>query len=167
MRTLMPTFWFVLLLWSAGCAITDSNAQIVKDYTAATCISPSVDPRARNTTRVWRNTVILHDGSRVTIKGVQAPGGRIALVYPATNRETIAVDPGDYVYPSDVRLDNRREHLYIKAHGLAGGIFARTWLFEYDLAQHQLLKRIRVSADILPAECADQEAAKRLPTFSR
>jgi len=157
MRPLRLFASVALMLCLTACVILDSNAQIVKDYNAATCVLPSADPRGGTITREWSKTLLLHDGSKVIIKGIQAPGGRVELLYPVTNRGTIAIDPGDYIYPSDIRLDGRRDHLYVKARGLGGGMFAQTWLFEYDLEHHQLLKRTRVRADALPAECPDQK----------
>ncbi len=43
--------------------------------------------------------------------------------HPAMNRVFVAADAGDYIYPSDVRLDAPNYLLYVsKARGLAGGI---------------------------------------------
>jgi hypothetical protein len=57
----------------------------------------------------------------------------------------VAADAEDYVYPSDVRVSNQNDLLYIKASGLAGGVNHETWLFEYDLRNQHLVTRERVS----------------------
>ena len=59
------------------------------------------------------------------------------------------------MYPSDVRLDDQNNVLYVKASGLAGGINHETWLFAYDLNGQQLITRKRVGDNALPAECPE------------
>ena len=73
----------------------------------------------------------------------------------ATGREYVAADAGDYVYPSDVRINRDADLLYVKAHGLAGGVREETWLFEYDLHENRLLTRVQVQQHTLPRECPD------------
>jgi len=146
-----------LAYWAVGCEVSDPNAQIIKGYKAATCIPLSAHRQVKPRAREWQSTFSLHDGSEVIVSGADVPGGRISVTYAATQREVLAADPPDYVYPSDVRLDARNDHLYVKAHGLAGGISGQTWLFEYDLDHQQLVRRERVKPDSLPAECADRE----------
>jgi hypothetical protein len=140
----------------AACEISDPNASIIKGYEEAACIPLAAERRIKPRTREWRTAVSLHDGSEVVIKGAEMAGGRIAVAYPATHREVLAVDPDDYIYPSDVRLDARHDHLYVKAQGLAGGIFEETWLFEYDLDRQRLVSRQRIRPSLLTAECPDQ-----------
>ncbi len=106
-------------------------------------------------TREWNALVFLHDGLPVSISGAQVPGGRIAVSYPGSNREFLAADPGDYIYPSDVRLDAPKEALYVKAHGAAGGISEQTWLFAYDLRARRIVERVQVRNDVLPMECQE------------
>jgi hypothetical protein len=96
----------------------------------------------------------LRDGSQVIVSGLRLPGGWIEVSYPATGQKFVAAKVGDYVYPSDVRIDAQNDLLYVKATGLVGGISQRTYLFEYDLRQHRLLTRRRVKG-ALPEECPD------------
>jgi hypothetical protein len=77
------------------------------------------------------------------------------VFYPATGQTFVAANAGDYVYPSDVRMNTQNDLLYIMARGLAGGIWQRTYLFEYDLGQHGLLTRRRVKDSALPDACPD------------
>ena len=111
-------------------------------------------------TRTWDATLTLTDGSKVVVSGGQLPGGRITVRYLATGRELEAANAGDYVYPSDVRLDPQNNHLYVKASGLAGGIWSETWLFEYDLRGQRLVARRKVVNDALPTECPELSRAK-------
>jgi hypothetical protein len=106
-------------------------------------------------TREWNALLFLHDGLPVRISGAQVPGGRIAVSYPGASREFLAADPGDYIYPSDVRLDAPKETLYVKAHGAAGGISEQTWLFAYDLRARRIAERVQVRNGVLPMECPE------------
>jgi hypothetical protein len=67
-----------------------------------------------------------------------------------------AARPGDYIYPKDVRFDAREELLYVKADGLAGGMYRETLLFEYDLRSQRLLAHGRVDNNILPRSARTQ-----------
>ncbi len=88
-------------------------------------------------------------------------GGRIKLYFLKTGETYVAADAGDYVYPSDVRLNAESELLYVKAHGLAGGVREETWLFEYDLRARKLISRIPVRNGSLPPECPTLETGDR------
>lgn len=68
---------------------------------------------------------------------------------------SLAANAGDYVYPSDVRMDHKNDHLYVKASGLAGGIQHQTWLFDYDLRGQLAAARQQVINDALPPECLE------------
>ena len=79
--------------------------------------------------------------------------GQINARYEADGRDVLVVDPGDYIYPDDVRLNDGRDRLYVKASGAAGGISVETWVYEYDLVEQRLLRKNRVHPEALPAEC--------------
>ncbi len=66
-----------------------------------------------------------------------------------------AIVPGDYIYPSDLRLDGPNDLLYVKAEGLAGGFTHQTWLFQYDLAKKRLTERRKVKNGSAGGECPD------------
>jgi hypothetical protein len=88
------------------------------------------------------------------------PGGRINVRDPTSGRESVAADAGDYVYPSDVRLNAQKDRLYVKASGLAAGIWQETWLFEYDLHSQRLVDCRKVANEDLPAECPEHSRVK-------
>lgn len=138
-----------------GPAATPPKALMIAKYKTADCLPFSKKPTVTPHTREWNTLVLLHDGLPVSIRGAQIPGGRIAVSYPGTSRELLAADPGDYIYPSDVRLDSPNETLYVKAHGLAGGISEQTWLFAYDLRARRIVERVQVRSDLLPMECQE------------
>ncbi len=138
---------------TAACHSRVSDAPIIEKYRTAACIPFSPNPKVSPHTREWDTTLTLTDGSSVVVSGAQTPGGRIDLRYPATNHTTVAASAGDYVYPSDVRIDGQNDLLYVKATGLAGGIRQQTWLFEYDLRGQRLVARRQLVDDAVPAEC--------------
>jgi len=80
-------------------------------------------------------------------------GGNITIRYEPDGPSLVAVQPGDYIYPSDVRVNEKHDRLYVKARGLAAGIWKETWLYEYDLQNRKQLRKQRVEPDVLPAEC--------------
>lgn len=143
----------VMLCELGGCRMSISHAPIIDQYKAATCIPSSLMPAPSTPSRVWNATVSLIDGSKVIVTGNQIPSGRVDVHYVANGQEIVAADAGDYVYPSDVRLNPQNDHLYIKASGLAAGIWQETWLFEFDLRAKKLLKRQKVADKALPTEC--------------
>jgi hypothetical protein len=142
--------------WS-DCPVT--KAEIIDRYKAATCVPFSAKPSITPHTREWDTPLILRGGLRVIVSGADAVGGRIVVKYgyndQINNRVEVAANAGDYVYPSDVRLNADNELLYVKASGLAGGIFHETILFEYDLRGRRLVRRQRVANDGLPTECPE------------
>jgi hypothetical protein len=84
------------------------------------------------------------------------PGGRIDLEYASDGKEVIAADAGDYIYPSDVRVDHVAGRLYIKASGVPAAFGGpQTWLFEYDLGERRRTARVRVDPTVLPQECPE------------
>jgi hypothetical protein len=155
---LRNVFYVTLVCCTAACVSPTSNAPIIAKYNAAACVPLSASPRIRPPTREWDNPLSLRDGSKVIVSGAQVPGGRITVSYPATGRTLVAADPGDYIYPSDVRMDAKNDLLYVKADGLAGGISEQTRLFEYDLRGQRIMERRQVKNSILFAECLERSS---------
>jgi hypothetical protein len=132
-----------------------SDAPIITRYRDAVCVPFSTHPQVTPHTREWSTTLTLRNGTKVLVSGAQIPGGRVVAFYPAEHRDVVAANPGDYIYPSDVRLDAQNDLLYVKAHGLAGGLTEQTWFFEYDLRGQRMVQRLQVKNGALPAECSD------------
>jgi hypothetical protein len=143
---------------AVGCSTGASRASIIDKYNAAVCVPFSSAPSVSPHTREWDTVLSLRDGRRAVVIGAQVPGGRVSVRYPPTHREIVAADPGDYIYPSDIRLDASGDLLYVKAYGLAGGITEETWLFEYDLHHERILDRRQIKSGVLPPECPETGA---------
>jgi hypothetical protein len=148
------------LVFSLALALQASVDPIITKYKAAACVALSSSPADPHTRR-WKATLSLGDGSQVVVSGACMAGGMVVAFYPLTGQEYVAANAGDYVYPSDIRFDSQNDLLYVKAAGLAGGIWERTILFEYDLRQHRLLNRRGVKANALPEECSGVEGRVR------
>lgn len=88
-------------------------------------------------------------------------GGLITVNYRPNGPGVVAASAGDYVYPSDVRINQAETHLFVKARGLAGGIRHETWLFDYDLEGQRLLKKTLVDSAVLPEECTLASSSTR------
>ena len=152
----------VVLLGACLAAPRNSTESLLAEYKAATCLPLTTNleiwPR---TTRSWNATVTLKDGSKVTVKAATMPGGLVTVSYPASGQQFVAANAGDYVYPYDIRIDNQNDRLYIVASGLAGGIWSRTVLFEYDLAEHRETARRGVRDKDLPKACPGPAESNR------
>jgi len=133
---------------------------IIEHYRADGLYSVFVNPKATLHTREWDTDLALKDGSKVIVTGAANAGGRITVRYPTSGRESVAADAGDYVYPSDVRLNAQKDRLYVKASGLAAGIGQKLGLFEYDLHSQKLVDRRKVANEALPAECPELSRVK-------
>jgi hypothetical protein len=93
-------------------------------------------------------------GTAFNVRGAQMVGGRIVVRYQPSGPEVVAADAGDYVYPSDVRINEAKTILVVEASGLAAGIWHETWLYEYDLEAHRELSKTLVDPSVLPEACA-------------
>lgn len=147
------------LVCCVTCRRPVSKAPIIDEYRAAVCVPFSARSAVTPHTREWDTPLPLKNGGSVIVRGTQSPGGRIELQY-ANGKRKVAADAGDYVYPSDVRVNKQSNLLYIKASGLAGGINRETWLFEYDPNDQHLVTKQRVSDEALPAECPENVTSK-------
>src|SRR5262245_12577395 len=111
-----------------------------------------------DSSRSWSYKVRIQNGEEVLVDGKEAPGGVVGVTFGSTGQREIAVRPGDYVYPVDVRIDATRQLLYVKAHG--GPAWAvrpvtETLLFEYSLPLRKQTNSQLVDPDVLPPECPE------------
>jgi hypothetical protein len=133
---------------SLGAGPKESTKSLLARYKAATCV-----PSARTPYRSWDAELAVSNGSKVVIKAAEIPGGLVMVTDLGSGDQFVAANAGDYVYPHDIRIDKQRDLLYIIASGLAGGLWWRTVLFEYDLRSHQRTARRRIKDKGLPKAC--------------
>ena len=156
MRTSAKATLLVLITLEAlvGCERMIRNGPIVSGYENAECIPVQFGPGITPATRTWDSTTTTSKGSTVRISGAEMPGGRIDVRYVPEGADVVAADAGDYIYPTDVRLDRRSDTLFVKASGITAAFSQpQTWLFEYDLNSRRQIARKRVDPSVLPQEC--------------
>jgi hypothetical protein len=156
--TVIASFCLVLF----ACSRPNKTAAIIEEYRAATCILPlGYAKQTYPPTLEWDQTLTLRDGTAVQIHGLEAPGARIAAKYQSSGADEVGVTQMvDYVYPTDIRIDNKREILYVKTDGYVGGITKRTCLFAFDLNKRKTIIREEVDNSVLPPECLKRKPEK-------
>jgi hypothetical protein len=110
--------------------------------------------------RRWEATIPLRDGSKAVVVAAAWAGGRAVVTYPPAKQEYIAAQPGDYIYPVDLRIDTQGDILYVAASGLAGGLLEQTWLFAFDLKERRQIAHRKIRYKDLPADCPGPETAR-------
>jgi hypothetical protein len=143
----------LISIGAVSCAPAVRSGPIIEQYRAAQCVEPSIVAAISPPTRGWNADVTTAGGAEVNVRGAEMVGGLIVVRYQPDGPEVVAADAGDYVYPSDVRINKARTILVVKATGLAGGIRHETWLYAFDLEGQRQLSRIPVDPTVLPAEC--------------
>ena len=138
---------------TASCVGPSKRSPVIDGYRSAVCVPPSTtDSDGR---RTWDHTLTMRGGGEFTIIGIQAPGGKVAVVYGPSRSQVVAADAGDYILPTDVRWDASQNLLFIKTDGApAVGPERETWLFTYDVHERRPRARVRVDPDVLPPECS-------------
>ena len=140
-----------------GCGRMVRTGPIVTGYENAKCIPVQFGPGITPPTRTWDFTMTTSRGLTVRIFGASMPGGQIDVSYAPQGTEIVAANAGDYIYPADVRLDEKSGILFIKASGITAAFSQpQTWLFEYDLNNRRQIARTRVVPSVLPVECKIQ-----------
>src|SRR5262245_42766443 len=143
----------VILVSGASCHRPIRSSALIDAYRVAACVEPTFATGVEPPTRGWDSTIVVADGSKATVQGADMVWGTIRIRYEPDGPEVVAVQPGDYIYPGDVRVNDRHDRLYVKASGLAAGIWKETWLYEYDLVNRKPVRKNRVHPDALPPEC--------------
>jgi hypothetical protein len=143
-----------VILIGVSCHRPIRSGVLIDAYRAAACVVPAFAKGVEPPTRGWDAELAIAGGSKARVQGADMVGGNITIRYERDGLEVVAVAPGDYIYPKDVRLNDAHDRLYVKASGAAAGIWAETWLYEYDLLERRQVRRNRVQPDALPPECA-------------
>jgi len=142
---------------AVSCAPAIRFGEIIGSYRSARCVQPIIAEGVLPPTRGWNAEVTSASGTRVIVSGTHMAGGRITVRYLPNGPELVAADAGDYVYPTDVRVNQSGTALLVKAAGSAGGLSDETWLFEWSLDDRRLVSKARVEPSVLPPECQLQK----------
>ena len=149
-------FGLVLLpamLMGSSCQ-TVRTKELIQRYHDAECVPVRLASEISGFPRAWDVTIKTHEGTAIHVSGARIPGGRITVKYLSDEKEMVAADAGDYIYPSDIRFDRPNDLLYVKTSGRPAAFGGpQTWLFEYDLDHRRQTHRSRVEPTSLPEEC--------------
>lgn len=135
-----------------GCIPAHRQHRLIDLYTSAHCVPLSTSSTVVPPVREWDAMLRTSQGRVVRVSGWQAVSGRI-VARDETGATHVVADAGDYVYPEDVRTSREGDTVFVKARGLAGGLFDETWLFAYDLLRFKETGKIRVEPTALPPRC--------------
>jgi hypothetical protein len=153
MRRMLVLSVSLTLFTGVSCHGQARSGVLIDAYRKADCLAATFARGVEPPTRGWDTPIKIAGGSTATVQGADMVGGRIVVRYEPDGPSVTAVQPGDYIYPDDVRLNESHDRLYVKARGLAAGIWDETWLYEYDLRNRKQVRRQRVDPAALPAEC--------------
>ena len=118
------------MLSLTGCGGPQQSGMLVDSYRAADYVPVTSALNVQPPARAWDYTLKTRAGMDIQVSGTQTVGGRIVLKYLADGAQSVAADAGDYIYPSDLRVDHALEKLYIKATGAPAAFGGpQTWLF--------------------------------------
>jgi hypothetical protein len=140
----------VILGAGSGCAITDPSHPVVRAYLAAEVVAPTWNSNIHPSEPGWSTTLDIPSGVTVTLTARCCVGGRFRAKYSDELESRNVGNPGDYVYPLEMRMDRKTLHAFGMASGLAGGVSEKTVIFQYDLTRRQAIGQVEVSRKILP-----------------
>lgn len=142
-----------LSLCCISCRKPARSGILIDRYRVAACVQPTLAKAFSSPTRGWDAEIALKGGMAVRVRGFESASGIITVRYLPDGPELTAVNPGDYIYPSDVRVDSAQGVLYVRADGTSAGIWRQTWLYEYDLLHRKEISRMQVDPSVLPPKC--------------
>lgn len=134
---------------AASSTIEDPDHPLVRAYLGAEPVTPTWNPDIHPAEPMWNRQIGL---GRVTVvvSARCCVGGRFVAQYSDESTPRVMFTPGDYVYPSEVRVASRGHVVYGRASGLAGGITQTTKIFAFDLDGRRLIEWLEVAPRLLP-----------------
>ncbi len=145
-----------IFLTVTGCNKPARTGSLIDRFRNASCVWPS-----SVTNREWDETLKLGNGAVIRIRGTCGAGGVVEIAFGVDGPLQTAVRPPDYLCPRDVRIDDRRLVLYVKAQGVATIMGWQTWLYEYDLESRRVSHSLLVDPSALPADCPNDPLHER------
>jgi len=150
----MHRYLLPLVLATLGCgyqSISTPTHTVISAFQAATLI-PMTNPSITDQTkRAWDHTIQLPTGGTARVTASGWIGGDFSVQYSDESGPRVAGRPGDYVYPSAIRLDSSKQVLYCLAQGYRPiGNTPVTLLFLFDLQRREIIKSYDIKKGILP-----------------
>ena len=133
-------------------AISSKDNKVVKAFLAAESLIPNWNQGIYPPVHNWDQTIKLNNGLSFCIRAYQCVGGRFEGKFSDEPEFKTIADPGDYVYPCDIRINIGTGYLFCKASGLAAGLYQETVIYQFDLNQRRVVQRVVVDPVILPGD---------------
>jgi hypothetical protein len=134
---------------AASCTIKNADHPLVQAYLGAEPVTPAWNPDIHPAEPMWNRQIDL-GRTAVTVAARCCVGGRFVAQYSDESTPRVMFTPGDYVYPTELRVASRGHVLYGRASGLAGGITETTKIFSYDFDARRLVEAVEVAPRLLP-----------------
>lgn len=152
-RRLRLFLTFASIFSALSCHRPARSGALIDAYREADCVAPTMARGIEPQTRGWDARITIAGKATARIQGFDAVGGQIDVHYGRDGESVTAVNYRDFIYPSDVRLNDRHDRLYVKARGFAAAMSKETWLHEYDLQNRKEVRRQLIDLVVLPEEC--------------
>lgn len=96
----------------------------------------------------WKHALNIPGLPPILIEAYGFVGGKVVATYNDGTRYLVA-NPGDYVYPTEIRVDSATNKLYVFADGLAAGIWRASRIYEFDLVARRQTNKAEINPDML------------------
>jgi hypothetical protein len=142
----------LLLVGASGaCHAKNAEPTMVESFLDADPIAPEWNPEISPAEPMWNRRI---DLGRVVVSVAArcCVGGRFTAKYSDEPETRIMFLPGDYVYPTELRVARGAHIVYGRASGYAGGTTVVTRIFAFDLERRLLIGSQSVDPRVLPPE---------------
>jgi hypothetical protein len=133
---------------SSSCTVRDADNPLVRAYLGAEPVTPTWNPDIHPAEPMWNRQFDLGPVAAL-VSARCCVGGRFVAQYSDEPGPRIMFAPGDYVYPSELRVPPRGHVVYGRATGLAGGLTETTKIFAYDLDARRPVESLEVAPRLL------------------
>ncbi len=144
----------LIALATFGCgyqSISSPSHSAIAAFHAASLIPMTNPSTTDQTKRAWDHTIRLPTDATVRVTGMGWIGGDFSVHYSDEPAPRIVGRPGDYVYPSAIRLDSNKRVLYCLAQGYRPiGNTPVTLLFIFDLQRRESIQSYNIKNGIIP-----------------
>lgn len=134
---------------AGSCKVKDPDHPLVRAYLSAEPVTPVWNPDISPPEPMWTQKIEL-PGASVTVSAQCCVGQGFVARFSGESSPRKVFTPGDYVYPTELRVAPREHVVYGRASGLAGGMRNVTKIFAYDLDRRRLVESVEIDPGLLP-----------------
>ena len=130
--------------------ITNTDNAIIKEYITSQILQPTISTAVYPKTPAWDHEIHINNGITIHIKALRSIGGRFLVHYSDQPTAQEIADPGDYILPFDIRIDNAHKYLFLVAQGYpAIGKTQITLLYQFDIEHRKLVNTFKIRPGII------------------